>query len=106
LNRARRHPEVVAAQENGSNGHSRFRRVWLVWAAAGAAGVCVLVVFIRGVTTNEAQQSLCEKLDRLVVKIETAVKVDPELTPAAKRARIMFWEDFRNDPPTCRTTEP
>jgi hypothetical protein len=101
--RAAEHPEVVAAA-NGNGNHDH--RKLLIALAVGTAAIVVLVVFVRSFTTQQADQSLCEKLDRLTVKIEAAVKANPDLTEAQRKQQIMFWEDFRNDPPVCRTPGP
>lgn len=51
-----------------------------------------------------AQKGLCEKIDRFIVASEAATKASDMLTPQEKAQRLKFYEDFRNDPPVCRTT--
>lgn len=57
----------------------------------------------RAYQNVSTQNGLCEKIDRFIVASEAAVRVNDTLTPAEKAARIRFFEDFRNDPPVCRT---
>lgn len=92
--------------EQIQNGGSKKRKWGVIALAVATALVLVVVVFVRQWTTTEADQSLCEKLDRLTVKIETAVTDNPELTADERSDQIKFWEAFRNDEPVCRTPGP
>lgn len=65
----------------------------------------VLIAFLgwRVYANVTAQHGLCEKIDRFMVASEAATKASDTLTPAEKATRLKFYEDFRNDPPVCRT---
>lgn len=78
-----------------------WRLVWVVSLSA-----VMLMVFLgwRVYDNIRAQQGLCEKIDRFMVASEAATMRSDQLTQAEKNMRIRFYEDFRNDPPVCRTT--
>lgn len=101
--RAANHPEVIAAARNGDG----FKhRKTLIFAAIVAGALVVLVIAARYWIGTQRDIALCEKIDRFIVAVEQGVRTDPGLSVSEKAQRIQFYEDFRNDPPTCRTTGP
>jgi hypothetical protein len=95
--------EVKEAVQNGKSRRSFWRSWGLVLLGLSAAALVGVVLFLRAYTTEATDRVLCEKIDRFVVALEYQTVANPELTDAAKQARIDFYEDFRNDSPTCRT---
>lgn len=100
---ASQHPEVVAAA-NGNGHSSGFRHGKLLVAVAIATGLLLTGIIIgRAVLAQQRDRALCEKIDRFIATVEMGVSTSPTLTPSEKAARIRFYENFRNDPPVCRT---
>jgi hypothetical protein len=95
--------EVKETVHNAQISGKRLR--WLPLVAAGLlVGVLFFgVLFYRAVTTERSDTALCMKIDRFIVAAEQGIRMSPVLSPAEKKVRIKFYENFRNDPPVCRT---
>lgn len=76
----------------------------LVLAVCLSATLLIGFLTWRAYENIKAQNGLCEKIDRFIVASEAATKASDLLTPQQKTMRLKFYEDFRNDPPVCRTT--
>lgn len=102
LNGAR--DEVAHGVRNGA-AKERRRLPGLALIALGLAvgAIFLTLLFVRAATTERSDTALCEKIDHFIVATEAAVARSTMLTTAEKKRRLAFYENFRNDPPVCRT---
>lgn len=96
--------EVTDTVRNGQVQKARGRGIVLV-ALGLAVGVAFFaVLWFRSATTSRSDTALCEKIDRFIVISEAATISDPNRSAAEKKQALKLFENFRNDPPVCRTT--
>jgi hypothetical protein len=94
--------EVVHnAQVNGKRGKGLTFVTLAVFVGALFFGILTFRTYV----TDRSDTALCMKIDRFIVIAEQRTEASPSLTQEQKDAAIKAYEDFRNDPPVCRTTK-
>jgi hypothetical protein len=92
--------EVVHnAQVNGKRG----KGLTYVALAVLMGALFLGILLFRSYATDQSDDALCQKIDRFIVVAEKRIEASPALTQTQKDDAIKIYEDFRNDPPVCRT---
>jgi hypothetical protein len=95
--------EIKESVHNSQVKYKRGRGLTLIVAAFLVGALLWGVLVYRSYTTDKSDTALCEKIDRFIVIAEGRVKTSPVLTQIQKDDAVKLYENFRNDPPVCRT---